>query len=48
MSEIPAKVMAVVGAEIGLFVGLGIILFHSIRVVTVATKRKAWSGFRSL
>ncbi len=48
MTEIPAKVFAVVGAEVGIFLGLGIILFHSVRVVFTATKSKSWSGFRSL
>lgn len=48
MSEIPAKVFAVVGLEAGLFIGFGIALFHTVRVITVATKQKSWSGFRSL
>lgn len=48
MNAIPAKVFAVVGLETGLFIGLGIALFHTVRVMYTATKQKAWSGFRSL
>lgn len=48
MSEIPAKVFGILGLETGLFIGLGIILFHTVKVMATATKQKAWSGFRSL
>lgn len=48
MNTIPAKVYVVLGAEAGLFVGLGIILYHTARIVAEATKQHSWAGFRSL
>lgn len=48
MNEVPAKVYAVIGAEAAAFVGFGIFLFHTVRVVVTATKNGSWGGFRSL
>jgi hypothetical protein len=48
MNAVPAKVFAVVGLETGLFLGMGVVLFHTVRVLYTATKQHAWSGFRSL
>lgn len=48
MNDIPAKVVYVMGVEVGLWVGLSIIVFHSTRAVVTATRQGRWRGFRSL
>jgi hypothetical protein len=48
MNEIPAKVVMAESAVIGVFLGMGIIVFHSIKIIAIATKNHKWNGFRSL
>lgn len=48
MRDIPMKVLAVISVETGLFVGMGVILFYTLRTCYTATVNKAWHGFRSL
>lgn len=48
MDHIPAKVVYAESAILGAFLGLGIILYHSIKVIAIATKNHKWNGFRSL
>lgn len=48
MNEIPSKVIFAESAVIGAFLGLGIIVYHTIKIIAVATKNHKWNGFRSL
>lgn len=48
MNEIPAKVVFAESAILGVFLGLGVIVFHTIKIIAVATKNNKWNGFRSL
>ena len=47
MNEIPTKVYAALGAEIGLLTGMGIILFYTLRIVHKVTVDKRWNDFFS-
>lgn len=48
MNEIPAKIYALVGAETGLFVGMGIIIAITLRSVRTATVNHTWAGFNTI
>jgi len=48
MNEIPAKIYALVGAETGLFVGMGIIIAITLRSVRTATVNHHWDGFKQI
>jgi hypothetical protein len=48
MREIPLKVFALLGTEVGITAGMAVMLYFSLRTVVKATSENSWGGLREL
>lgn len=48
MRDMPMKVVALIGSEVGITVGMAVMLYFSIRSAVTATAKGQWKALRDL